>query len=58
MDWVFNYAPAGTARDHLRGVQLTEVRQVASNFRAIAYQCSLMEDFDGAPDAYGRDSRS
>jgi hypothetical protein len=56
MDWVFNYTPAGSHNDHVGAVRLTEVRHPATNFRAIAYQCRLEEDFDGAPDACGRDN--
>jgi hypothetical protein len=42
-----------TTSDHKRQVQVTRIRHAASGFDALAYQCSLEEDFDGAPQCYG-----
>jgi hypothetical protein len=56
MDPTFTYSLAKAATDHVGGVTITWVRHAASKFECFAYQCSLEEDFDGAPDAYGRDN--
>jgi len=45
--------PALNASDHKGGVAITKIEHVASGFKAFAYQCSLEEDLDGAPQAYG-----
>ena len=39
--------------DHKKTVQVWRIRHVPSGFDALAYVCSLEEDFDGAPRCYG-----
>ena len=39
--------------DHKKAVQVWRIRHVPSGFDALAYVCSLEEDFDGAPRCYG-----
>src|SRR5262249_50925947 len=56
MDLSLTYSHARAASDHVGGVEITRVRDLASNFECFVYQCSLEEDFDGAPDAYGWDN--
>ncbi len=45
-----------TATDHKGSVPITEIAYAKSGFKAFAYQCSLEEDLDGAPEAYGLDN--
>lgn len=42
-----------TALDHKGPVHVTRIHHLASGFDALAYRCSLEEDFDGAPQCYG-----
>src|SRR5271170_5468766 len=56
MTSVFQYSFAHAARDHVGGVTITRVRHAGSGFTCFIYQCTLREDFDGAPDAYGRNN--
>jgi hypothetical protein len=56
MDLTFAYSLGRVTSDHVGGVTVTRVRHAASGFECFAYQCSLEEDFDGAPDAYGIDN--
>lgn len=42
-----------TALDHKGAVHVTRIRHLASGFDALAYRCSLEEDFDGAAQCYG-----
>src|SRR5579871_346218 len=42
-----------SANDHKGVVAITKIEHAASGFKAYAYQCSLEEDLDGAPKAYG-----
>jgi hypothetical protein len=39
--------------DHKKAVQVWRIRHLPSGFDALAYVCSLEEDFDGAPRCYG-----
>ena len=39
--------------DHKKAVQVWRIRHQPSGFDALAYVCSLEEDFDGAPRCYG-----
>ena len=39
--------------DHKKAVQVWRIRHRPSGFDALAYVCSLEEDFDGAPRCYG-----
>ena len=39
--------------DHKKTVQVWRIRHLPSGFDALAYVCSLEEDFDGAPRCYG-----
>jgi len=41
------------AFDHKGAVAVTRIEHRASGFKAFAYECSLEEDLDGAPRAYG-----
>jgi hypothetical protein len=46
-----------SASDHRGpGISVTKIAHRATGFVALAYQCSLEEDLDGAPDAYGLDN--
>ncbi|HEY3912434.1 MAG TPA: hypothetical protein VGM07_21470 [Stellaceae bacterium] len=45
-----------TATDHKGSVPITEIAYAKSGLKAFAYQCSLEEDLDGAPEAYGLDN--
>src|SRR6516225_3882668 len=42
-----------TTYDHKGAVQVWRIRHRPSGFDALAYVCSLEEDFDGAPRCYG-----
>jgi hypothetical protein len=44
---------ARSASDHKGTVSITRIEHAASGFLAFGYQCSLEEDLDGAPRAYG-----
>jgi hypothetical protein len=44
---------ARSATDHKGSVTITRIEHKASGFLAFAYECSLEEDLDGAPKAYG-----
>src|SRR5215216_663702 len=50
------FQPARTASDHKGAVYVTKIEHKASGFEAFAYQCSLVEDLDGAPRGYGLDN--
>src|SRR5579863_8251264 len=56
MDLRLDYTPAPSQADHQGSVKITKVRDAATTFECFVYQCSLEEDFDGAPDAYGLDN--
>jgi hypothetical protein len=45
--------PYWTTNDHKKAVRVWRIRHVPSGFDALAYVCSLEEDFDGAPRCYG-----
>jgi hypothetical protein len=47
------FLPAAASSDHKRTVPVTKIEHKTSGFKAYAYQCSLEEDLDGAPKAYG-----
>jgi hypothetical protein len=48
-----NIAPYWRTNDHKKAVQVWRIRHLPSGFDALAYVCSLEEDFDGAPRCYG-----
>jgi hypothetical protein len=39
-----------TTKDHKTSVPVTQISHATSGFKAFAYQCSLEEDLDGAPE--------
>ena len=45
--------PYWRTNDHKKAVQVWRIRHPPSSFDALAYVCSLEEDFDGAPRCYG-----
>jgi hypothetical protein len=45
--------PHWVTHDHKKSVQVWRIRHRPSGFDALAYVCSLEEDFDGAPRCYG-----
>jgi hypothetical protein len=45
--------PYWITHDHRRAVQVWRIQHRSSGFNALAYVCSLEEDFDGAPRCYG-----
>ena len=45
--------PYWTTHDHKKAVPVYRIRHQPSGFDALAYRCSLEEDFDGAPRCYG-----
>jgi hypothetical protein len=50
----FTFQAVTSAEDHNGGgITITRIEHKAAGFKAYAYQCSLEEDLDGAPEAYG-----
>jgi hypothetical protein len=45
-----------TTKNHKSSVPVTQISHATSGFKAFAYQCSLEEDLDGAPEAYGKNN--
>ena len=48
-----NITPYWRTNDHKKAVQVWRIRHLPSGFAALAYVCSLEEDFDGVPRCYG-----
>jgi hypothetical protein len=53
VDETLDFQRIHTPADHKRAVKVTQVSHRTSGFKMLAYQCSLEEDFDGAPQCYG-----
>jgi hypothetical protein len=47
------FSHAHSTTDHKGGVSVTKIEHAPTGFKAFAYQCTLNEDLDGAPKAYG-----
>jgi hypothetical protein len=58
MATVFDYQIVANPKDHVGQLHVFKVRHAASGFECFVYQCRLEKDYDGAPDAYGRNNPS